>query len=144
MCGLAHGSNMPFLAASMTMCILKTTLIGEMACFAATVTDLPLCSVLPSHYHSAEHAAGSHPSRQNVVTRPMSYRYSDKRANNALQWSSIALIRNAAILSFGYGWHFTIHQTTDSNWLLTYDLSLRITLRLTLRLTDPLTDTPIR
>ena len=86
MCELAHRSNMRFLATSMTMRILKTALIWEMSCFATTVTGFPLCSVLPNHYHSAKHTAESHPRRQNVVTRPMSYY--DQRANAALTWSS--------------------------------------------------------
>ena len=34
----------------------------------------------------------------------------------------MAVIRDAAILSFGYRWHYNIHQKTDSNWLLNYDL----------------------
>ena len=42
--------------------------------------------------------------------------------NYALQWSSNCSNRAATILSFEYKWHYTIHQTTDSNWLLTYDL----------------------
>ena len=48
---------MPFLAASMTTCIRRTALIWEMACFATTVTDFPLCSIISPHYHSAKHAA---------------------------------------------------------------------------------------
>ena len=56
MCGLAHRGNMPFHAASMTTCILKTTLIWEMACFATMVTGFSLCSVFPRHSNSCEHA----------------------------------------------------------------------------------------
>ena len=63
-CGLAYQSNMPFLAAGMTICTLKMALIWEMACFFTTVTGFSLCSVLPSHYNSAEHTPRSHPHHQ--------------------------------------------------------------------------------
>ena len=43
-CGLAHRSSMPLLAASLTMGILETTLIREMTRFTTAVTGFSLCS----------------------------------------------------------------------------------------------------
>ena len=83
-CGLAHRSNLPFFAASMTVCILKTALIPEMACFATTVQVFlsvpyfPAIIIVPKTLTEMTDA-GSHPYRQNVVTWLMCYH--DHRAN---------------------------------------------------------------
>ena len=106
-CGLAHQRNMPFLAASMTVCILITALIWEMACFATTVWDFSLCSVFSSHYILLNMLtemtdAVSHPRRQNVVTPcyelpwPLSL-------TMLFNGRGFVYLKNAAILSLSTG-----------------------------------------
>ena len=95
-CGVKHRSNMPFLAAGMTICILKVELIWKMAYFATTVTGFLLCFVFHSHYNSAEHAnkndrCGIPPSLPECCNLALSYY--DHWANYALKWSWIRLMK---------------------------------------------------
>ena len=74
-CGLAHRSSRPFLATNMTICIRKTALIWEMACFPKwqqvflSVPYFPTITIVPNTLTEMTDA-GSDPRCQNKLLRP--------------------------------------------------------------------------